>query len=502
MVVEKQSKALLRWTGYPLVDVGAATICAFNGKRNLADVIVGDLDATANYVRQHYTDGPIKSFLTSVFPNAGYVNPTMGVEKREQEIQRSLYGYRRAPEPAAPPCLFCGRPANGSAFRQHIPLTAGEGIMNFGPGGRSGTAVCGACLLCIQVAPLGCAMRCNGRLLLVHCADFTLTYEFANEFLSRNRQILSLSDAADRGSTRYPHTLLLQTLSALDDRRSTPDEQRAGDSVTAYHFTNYGTNADVAIIHLPSELVRFFAIARSATFRSAWGAVVARAWERPRVRQVNRGAKESGGNGDLPEDRGATLPGTRRNFVYEDLCQSPFNAHRFLRRHFLRLGWLNPLSGGANEPMQQAIPSWKLVVLFLREVMHMDKHRIECIYAVGGRIAEVIESGYDRLLRDLYGMGGKAPSYKVLRSVLVKASKREVEQGRSPVISFKDFIDIFEEGEDAPYKDWDLAADLLFIRVLDALHTDGWLKTHQEEVKGAIQDSEVGVEDRDDVGNE
>jgi hypothetical protein len=38
---------MLRYTGHPLVDVGAATIAAFANKRDLAQVTSADLDAFA-----------------------------------------------------------------------------------------------------------------------------------------------------------------------------------------------------------------------------------------------------------------------------------------------------------------------------------------------------------------------------------------------------------------------------------------------------------------------
>ena len=82
--------------------------------------------------------------------------------------------------------------------------------MNFGPGGRAGSPVCGICLLCVQAMPLGCAMRCNGRLLLVEAGDRRATYDFALEFLSQNRQILSLIDGSGEEKIRYPQSTALR----------------------------------------------------------------------------------------------------------------------------------------------------------------------------------------------------------------------------------------------------------------------------------------------------
>ena len=54
-------------------------------------------------------------------------------------------------------------------------------------------------------------------------------------------------------------------------------------------------------------------------------------------------------------------------------------------------------------------------------------------------------------------------------------------RGKPPVISFDDFITVFEEGE-APKIDWRLAWDLVIIRVIETLYQNKWLQKHQKEL--------------------
>ena len=43
---------MLKYTGHPLVDVGAATIAAFVGKRDLASINETDFDKVADFIER------------------------------------------------------------------------------------------------------------------------------------------------------------------------------------------------------------------------------------------------------------------------------------------------------------------------------------------------------------------------------------------------------------------------------------------------------------------
>ena len=46
--------SLLRYTGQPLVDVGAATIAAFSGKREPQQVTADDMERLATWLEEQY----------------------------------------------------------------------------------------------------------------------------------------------------------------------------------------------------------------------------------------------------------------------------------------------------------------------------------------------------------------------------------------------------------------------------------------------------------------
>ncbi|WP_273886707.1 type I-B CRISPR-associated protein Cas8b1/Cst1 [Rubrobacter naiadicus] len=442
---------MLKFTRHPFVDVGAAAITAFAGKSRPEDLSWQDLDEVADFIERHYTRDPLKSFLTAIFPNSGYVQPAMKPEKFAAFLNRYLYGYRNEESVSGLRCVYCGREASVRVFRQHVPMLTGEGMLNFFPGAAPGLPVCGFCLLCIQAFPLG-ATKSSGRTLIIHSDDEQVTLRAARNFLQDNLKYLNMHDITKYPDQKFPRTIFVdQVLRISEDYLQ---GQERSPSITLYHLTNYGTTADVSILHLPAQVVEFLSIASSARFGGVWREIVRRAW------QSVDGAR----------------PGVARNFLYEDLFELPERAARFVQVYFLRQGFRAPVrfkddprSGYVLERELDLI-SWDLTAMFLREVMEMDAERIRAIRDLGDRLSSYISRTNDRrFFRDFY----RVDRYGQLRGLLIKASNAEVRSGRSPLIGFDEFITIFEEGRDLPRIDWRLARDLVLIRMIERLHQEG-----------------------------
>ena len=87
---------MLKYTGHPLVDVGVATIAAFAGKRDPAQLTEADLNKMADYITHEYTRQPLKSFLTVAFTSNAWFSqdaynpdkPGLSAEEREKRRQK------------------------------------------------------------------------------------------------------------------------------------------------------------------------------------------------------------------------------------------------------------------------------------------------------------------------------------------------------------------------------------------------------------------------------
>ncbi len=476
---------MMKYTGHPFVDVGIATITAFAGKKRPEDLTESDLDAIAEYMRENYVVDPLKSFLTVAFPNSGFTQPAYNKtpEKRLIYAERVLGAYKESAPRLGTPGVFTGRPASalpldvkgklapGRTYRQHIPLLTGEDVINFFPYGDAGLPVSGEALLALQAMPLGCA-KTQGRLLAVHSDNPNITFRFAREFLRQNRKAIQMVRAA--GGKKLPEpkqrtvTFFVKTLVDLEKERQKTEKAEAPASITAYHFTNSGQGVDLDIYRFPMEVLDFVRTAISGSYGPIWDRLVARGWEITKPRRSRKGGE--------PE-----VPEPRYNVFYEDLLSLPDGYPAFIRTYFLRIP---ERRSGKGDPRSTyslqndlTLISWKMVDLFLRKVVLMEKERIEQIRKLGDTLAEYVASENDRRFFQNFMTAGR---YEYVRIALIKASNALVKRGKPPLVTFDQFVEIFEEGENLPYYDWRLARDLVLIRMIEQLYNRGWLQTHTD----------------------
>lgn len=483
---------MLEYTGHPLVDVGVATITAFAGKRDPTQLTEADLERIADYIEHEYVRPPLKSSFTIAFTvNSGFFQPGFNKqpEKRQIFAERVLRSYHADTPVLDERCVFTGQPAvavsfdvkdklpPGHAFRQHIPLLTGEGVINFHPSGTDGLPVSGAAILALQAFPLGCA-KCSGRLLAVHSDANELTYRFAATFLRKNREAIQIAQIA--GSKKMPdtqlshRTLLVDTL--LQMQVEAHDESDLPFSLTAYHLSNSGQGPKLDIYYLPLEITGFLREMQTADYHNEWNAIVRRAWE---VAPKKKRRKKD----DKPFQ-------PRRNWLYEDLFDLPDNAPRFLRTYFLRIalryarGKTDP-RGGYSLQDEADLVSWKITARFLWRIVHMDKERIEEIRKMGDQLAEYVSGQNDRrFFREFLTL----QRYDYFRTALIKANLAHVRRGNPPIISLDPYVEVFEEGSELARPDWRLARDLVLIRMIERLHELGWMGSNVDAIPESVEE--------------
>jgi CRISPR-associated protein Cst1 len=486
---------MLRYTGHPFVDVGVATITAFAGKRDPAQLTEQDLNEVADYIEREYVRDPLKSFLTVAFPNSGFTQPAYEKQpdKRLTYARRVLRAFGSDTPTLEIPCTFTGEPTAavpfdvtgelepGRTFRQHIPLLTGEDVINFHPYGLAGLPVSGKAMLALQAFPMGCA-KCGGRLLAVHSDNDDITYHFTASFLQQNRRAVQMAQQAGSKkmpeARRLPYTLLVETLLDAEMMRRDAAEDRAPFSLTAYHLTNSGQGAGLDIYHLPLQIIGFLQAMNWAKYRSAWQSIVKRAWE---VEPPKKRKKE-----DEPDFQ------PRRNWLYEDLFRLPEDSAHFIRTYFLRLP-LRYAREDLGDPRRDYSPqhegdliSWQIAEQFLRRIMHMDPDRIGQIRTLGDRLAEYVSSQNDRrFFREFF----KLQRYDFFRTLLIRANLVHVKNGHAPLLTLDPYIAVFEEGDEVARTDWRLARDLVLIRMIEQLHTLGWLGRQPDLLATTIEET-------------
>lgn len=502
---------MLKYTGHPLVDVGAATIMAYCKKKDLSTLNESDLGEMADYISEEYVVNPLKSFLTVAFPNSGFVQPAFDKtpEKRDDYAERVTRCFGADKPVLDERCVFTGDPATGVSFsdkddyppgrtfRQHIPLLLGEDKINFFAEGDSGLPISGKAMLCIQAMPLGCA-KCGGKLLAVHSDNPEITELFAEKFLRNNIPAISLahqSNATKLPEAKPAKTLLIATLlEAAEQLRQIRDYRPS--SLTAYHFSNSGQsnaldsrNPPLEIYHLPMNIISFLGAITSAEYNAEWNAIANRAWQLSTPKKGKKGEKETE-TSEQSESR-------RRNYLYEDLFSLPQDAPKFIRHYFLRI----PIRKTFNEDPRRSyslksdagLVSWKLTSLFLDRVMHVKGSRINHIREIGDQLAEYVNEENDKKFFSAFYSEYR---YDAIRNALIRVNHSKLKQGKPPLIKFEQFIEVFEEVDDKGRSDWRLARDLVLIRMIERLYDLKWIEKHVEEISEMNKPSEGDSENK------
>jgi CRISPR-associated protein Cst1 len=494
-------------TGFVQIDAGIHVITAFAGKENPADITPNDLDNVADYLERIYSDGVGQSLAAGIaFTNSGFAqaswNDSRFRYKRKAYANLVLRGHQHhdlgpilqdlekeeyramvlREKPHTPRCAFTGQPAYLRISRDMLPMLNGRGVMNFSSLGIAGLPVSDVALLAIHAMPLGCVIS-QGRLLAIESDDVELAFEFVKLNLENNRRNLSAAQGA--GWKKLPNqsafkTTLIEGLMRIS--RLSRGRARFKDrfpSLTAYHFSNSGTDPKIDIYALPSSVVDFVITVSEGQHQAAWEKIVAMAWQEEKSEEKEK------------EDAEPKL--TRRNHLYEDLFGLPDNARRFIRMYILRqpLGKIKKDIRSTYDWRREAdLISWDLTDLFLRRMMNVEQAKINNIRLLGDRLAEFVMHNDRRLISDLYN----ARKYHEFRSALLRAFKKYRGDADKPLIEFDGFVSIFEEGEDFARLDWRLSCDLLLIRLFEQLHRAGMLNQIADEIAEPQQDNEVSTQ--------
>jgi CRISPR-associated protein Cst1 len=470
--------------------VGIATLLARAKKRRPEELTDADLADAANYIETMFVKPPLTSLLSMALPNSGFTQPAFDVGKK-QEYARIVSGSLGAAfHQSNEQCVFTGEPAlsiplsfketlpPGRAYRQHIPLLTGEGVINFFPDGDAGLPVSGIALLALQILPLGCA-KCGIGLLAAHSDNPQMTLALTRRFYDTNTRALSQALAAGESKLpsahRSPKTLLVETLIEADnDRLDLQEGSLAGTSLTAYNFSNSGQGADLVIYSLPMEMLDFLRVAQTQTYREAWNQLVHRSWQ---IAKAKRGDAEAGTAEFVP----------RHNYLYEDLfgLDNPQSWGRFVRTYFLRIPRLTRAEDDPRRTYsfrdELQLVSWPLIELFLRKVTHMDAERIAQIRMLGDKLAIYVEKdGKDRFFNAFF----RVKRADDLRLLLLQANLRAIKSGGDSLYDMDTYIGIFQESDDVMRPDWRLARDLVLMRMIDQLK-DKWGQQLREAVTEA-----------------
>lgn len=120
----------------------------------------------------------------------------------------------------------------------------------------------------------------------------------------------------------------------------------------------------------------------------------------------------------------------------------------------------------------------------------MEKDRIEEIRKLGDQLAAYVNGENDRrFFRDFF----TERRYDSFRTALIKANLAHVKRGNPPFITLDPYIEVFEAGDEVARSDWQLARDLVLIRMIERLHQMEWLGKNPDAIPTETEEQDTSV---------
>lgn len=453
----------LTWTGYPLVDMGLATLAVWAKRDEPAELTLGDLEKFAEFADAKLHSSALRTNLDILFTrNYPGLNSSYSEAKRRQGVRDLLWAFKATVDPKEE-CRWCGRPAARVVARHIVPMLMGENVVNFLPYGKA-CVTCGFCLLALQAVPLGAPMV-SGRVVIPVASDRKVLLDFIKHWLPRVERRMYLGEMGEEPvKLSYARTRVLSLLEPVFAGNA-----RHLSDLTIYLLSNHGLGPDITILSIPPSVMAFFRAGQAVIHREAWTFIKRRGWILRR--------KETEADVD-PEVHG--------NRFYEDLLSLPGNSRSFLRRHFLGL---RPLE----IPNRHEVELWPLAEIFCEEVLGMDQARVKAIRQLAEKLAGEVVHQNDRKLFQRVMM---ARDYRNVRRLILASSSRLLARGEPPLLGLDDFLAAFEMGLEVVHADWQLAWDLTVLRFLERIYELGWerLQLEQAEFQVAHEESDEEVQ--------
>jgi len=439
------------WTGNPWVDAGVSSIIGWNNKKNPEDITVQNCKNISDSIVKLYTTKSWSKNLYSVFPNNPITNPSEKNKKQSYKklLETLIEGFHKLGNEGD--CVACGR---RNAFHQknrmHIPLSGRTGSHYFSYTAQ-GVDYCDVCTFAVQCLPL-VLYKC-GNLALIHSnSEKVLRYWSKQATKNVSRQISSrnYTGCFDDGYKNAMNALFHIT----QDLILQYDEKWAAENATIriYHFSNYLQGPDLSVYDLPATVFRFLAYIKRHPRYSDW------------IKVVRRGYYYNINNKDPEEYK--NYP----NIVYQRLINEESIIKYF-----------------TDGRKKEAFGNWNLLSHYLKEVLQMDKSRIDTIRKFADEIVDVIKESPNGAKR-LSGLE-RADNYTWYRNVLRKIIKDRIALGKDqPLFTFEEYVEqLFPDGA----LGWKETQDLILFRIYEKLHN--WL-LKQGIVKEETEEEESEVE--------
>lgn len=431
---------LTRPTGDPFVDAGGYTLETFSYLFPNDDILELIMRAADIYVDRW------KAKINPFFLNSKITQPAFKDEAKKNETKKY---YESLLKNEGGHIGFCRVTGNKTyvfpSGRDNSVLSGSRTFINFHHGFENGLMLSKEVLIRYFFLPLACE-QLQGRIALISSSSIEIAKYFSQVVCKDNLDAIAnnssegvLKAKSNSPSTslfRYADKIIYESKSEFDDKN---------DSLTLYHFTNFGASPDLEIYQLPFQILRFYSFVQKAKYRDSWNAFVNRHYH-------SSGASYESGNYIVKDKKETTTVNESsfkywRNTVYDNLINGKSLTSAFL--NYVRENQFD----------------FKIVKIYETKVRNMKKETIEKIE----QMADFIISSNDELAiaKAIKRLDSVTSSYLLRRFIIKDIIEKNYEKGNEkPIVTVEDYANYLFPDTDS----WKETRDVLIIAIFEKLH--------------------------------
>ncbi|MFW9997075.1 MAG: type I-B CRISPR-associated protein Cas8b1/Cst1 [Candidatus Odinarchaeota archaeon] len=459
-------------TGHFLVDHGQYVLLELCKKDRIDDIVAIDFRNVADRLVDSFnTEIWWKEFRT-VFPN-GWYNPsakpiqgskdTSYYRKISSDFQTAIDKIN-SQEVSKYRCTFCQKPTGITLSKMSLPFAGGPAFPNFNSGFITGTPVCGHCYFYLMVSPLSFHKIGSSWFLGIQSLNSKIMQIWTNIALesslrpTKDQAIYTMGYKFRGYQNAYfeevTRILEREEQLLLTDDRPVDDVRELRDSNILFYFWNNDNRGSKMEANLfPKGLFNFFIELKCWGLKHEFDRVIWAGFYLNTSKITKLKKKSSQKHSEdfeyLDQESQLKLYRESRNRVFTNLLQGRSILPFFINKKRVRVR-----------------TSWKVVQLYLAEVIKMSDDRISVIKKLGESIALLLNEVPDRKQeRMIVWSLERCSRYQDLVSYLTMIDSICIRLGKDIVVNSEMITsDLFPGILEGEYpKDWQIVHNLLRI---------------------------------------
>lgn len=429
---------LTKPTGDPFVDAGGYALEEFASVFPEDDILQLIMRAADIYVDRW------NAKINPFFLNSKITQPAFKSDAKKTETKKYYEDLLNNEGGKEGFCRVTGqRTYVFSAGRDNSVLTGSGTFINFHHGFQKGLMLSKEAIIRYFFLPLACE-QLQGRMALISSSSPKIAKFFSQEMCRDNLSSIAnnSSEGVMKAKSNNPSTALFRYADRIIiDHKNEFDD--SADSLTLYHFTNFGASPDLEIYQLPFQVLRFYSFVQKAKYRDFWNAFVNKHYRFTGV------TLENGNYVDKKTTQVIDKETFRywRNTVYDDLLEG------------------KSLTPVLLSYIRDYAFDFTIVKIYETKVRNMKKETIEKIE----QMANFIISSNDEIgvAKAIKRLDGVTSSYLLRRFVIKDIVAKNYEAGNEKaIVTVEDYANYLFPDTDS----WKETRDVLLIAIFERLH--------------------------------